>query len=383
MTGSLISRFAIDQGSIVAGPVQASPFIPGSSNVFPKFKETISEAAWELWYFDGVSEVNKAAVVIGVTRNAEGRKQGGFKVQVFAIWPDETTWHRDLFFPESVVSVTAEGDTLGIWRDPSAGCSISFSFSVQANSSRAELIFDVPGVVEGTMGLISLPGDTGIDTRAELGPSVWYVRPIGRAAMTADMTFSSSESKSSRHLSLGPQDGLASGGMDRVWSALSWPQIMTESYYLRARVGPYSMQLMRILSSVETGKQPYSVARLYREGKLICAAQKVLGPGRQNELLDEDSVVVEKVNANRSTDGLTGAYRDQNTGYLVEFVRAADGDRWRFHVRHDRILWNMSTSAPGPNGTGNTGFIESVVGGCNGESFQGVGTGGQCELTQQ
>lgn len=383
MTDSSTSRFAIDQGSSVAGPVQASPFIPGSSNIFPKFKETTNETAWELWYFDGVSEVSKAAIVIGVTRNAEGRKQGGFKVQVFAIWPDETTWYRDLFFPESIVTVTADGDTVGIWRDLSTGCSISFSFSVQADSSKAELMLDVPGAVEGTMTLIALPGDTGLDTRAELGPSVWYVRPIGRAAVTADMTFTSSESTSPRHLSLGSQGRLASGGMDRVWSALSWTQVMTESYYLRATVGPYSMQLMRILSNADSGKQPYSVARLYRDGKLICVAQRVVDAGGQDEMLDEDSVVVGKVYGNASTDGLTGAYRDQNTGYLVEFVRASDGNRWQFHVRHERTLWNMPTSTPGPNGTGNTGFVEAVVGGGEGERFQGVGTGGQCELTQQ
>lgn len=40
----------------------------------------------------------------------------------------------------------------------------------------------------------------------------------------------------------------------------------------------------------------------------------------------------------------------------------------------------MPTSAPEPNATGNTGFIESLVGGLSEEAFSGVGTGGQCEL---
>lgn len=45
----------------------------------------------------------------------KSRKHGGFKVQVFCIWPDETTWHRDLYFPESIITTAAEaaGEVLG------------------------------------------------------------------------------------------------------------------------------------------------------------------------------------------------------------------------------------------------------------------------------
>ena len=141
-------------------------------------------------------------------------------------------------------------------------------------------------------------------------------------------------------------EGGATGGMDRVWSPLSWGQVMTESYYLRAHVGTYAMQIMRIFSDMKSGNQPHTVARLYRDGKLICATQDVV---------DE-------------TDGEVP--RDSPTG-----------QRWTFDVRHERTFWNLPTSAPGPNATGNTGFIESLEGGSQGESFNGVGTGGQCQLS--
>lgn len=74
MADSSTSRFDIDQGSIVAGPVQASPFIPGSSNVFPRFKETIHETAWELWYFDGTGNTGFVEVRVGEWRAFPGRR---------------------------------------------------------------------------------------------------------------------------------------------------------------------------------------------------------------------------------------------------------------------------------------------------------------------
>ena len=78
----------------------------------------------------------------------------------------------------------------------------------------------------------------------------------------------------------------------------------------------------------------------------------------------------------------TGTFRDRNIGYDVEFLQSAESEkRWLFHVRHAKTWWNMPTSAPGPNGTGNTGFVEHVTGGLVGEDYQGVGLGGQCELS--
>lgn len=379
MADSITSHFKIDDNSIALGPVLPSPFVPNSGNTFPKFVETITETAWELWYFDGVSEVDRAAIVIGVTRNSEGRKHGGFKVQIFGIWPDETNWHRDLYFPESVVSTSGEsGDIRGVWRNPTKNSSISFL--VSADCSQAKVTVDVPGVVEGSMSLGALPGDTGLNTRPELGSSVYYVRPIGRASVTADMAFYPPDNTNPRKLSLGFRGCSARGGMDRVWSLFSWSQIMTESYYLRGHVGPYAMQVMRILSNVESGNQPYAVARLYRDEKIVCAAQSVVSVGKCEVL--EDSLVVSKTYEGPSTPGLTGAFRDKNDGYTIEFIQGGiNGQRWQFEVRHDRTLWNMPTSAPGPNATGNTGFVEVIVGGLAGEAFSGIGTGGQCELS--
>ncbi|EFR01670.1 hypothetical protein MGYG_04673 [Nannizzia gypsea CBS 118893] len=382
MADLLTSYFHIGGNSIVPGPVQASEYVTGSSNVFPKYADAITETAWELWHFDGVSEDGRAAVVVSITRNAEGRNKGGFKVQVIAKWPDNSTWHRDLYFPESVVTAAGgeDGNILGVWKDSSSNGSISFN--VSAGALQAELSFDVPDIVNGRMNLTTLAGDQGLDTCPRLGPAVHYVRPIGRASATADMTFSDAEDKSPRRLLLGLDGVKAHGGMDHVWSHSAWPQVMSESYYLRAQVGPYAMQVMRIFSTVQSGKTPYTTARLYRDGGLVCAAQNIVAADESE--ITEDSLAINKVdgpNSDPKASGVAGAFRDKNNGYIVEFAKAnTDGRRWKFQVLHESVLWNIPTSGPGPAATGNTGFIESVLGGMDRESYRGVGTGGQCEL---
>ena len=377
MTEQFESRLNVETEPIILGPVSVLPFIPGSGNVFPKYVDAITQTAWELWFFDGIS-ADKAAIVVGFGRNMEGPRQAPFRCQVLCIWPDESTWHRDMYFSDSIVTTVGDaGDVVGVWKDPIKN--MSASFQVPVDSSWAKLTFAIPGVLEGNVSLTSMPGDTGLNTRPELGSSVNYMRPIGRASVTADLEFYPPESNTSKSL-VWPMEGGATGGMDRVWSPLSWGQVMTESYYLRAHVGTYAMQIMRIFSDMKSGNQPHTVARLYRDGKLICATQDVVD--ETDGEVPGDSLVLSKVLGAPNDAGLTGAFRDKNSGYTVHFIQGGPtGQRWTFDVRHERTFWNLPTSAPGPNATGNTGFIESLEGGSQGESFNGVGTGGQCQLS--
>lgn len=376
---SSLSHFTIDGPFVELGSAPATTFHPGLGNIWPKFPTSISKSSWELWYFDGFSEEDRSAIVVGVNRSAEGRKHGGFKVQIFAIWPDKTTWHRDLYFPESLIlTERGSGDVLGLWQDASKTSSISFR--VPEDQSRAELIFSVPNVVQGSMCLTTLPGDTGLYSRADMGPVACHMRPIARVSVTADITIHVEGSAPPRQLTLGPSGCVARGGVDRSWTALSWPQFMTESYFLHAVAGPYSMQIMYIVSDVAGGTIPYTTSRLYHEGNLVCVAQTVVDIASDNVL--QDSLVLSKRYGEPGTSWLTGAFRDQNIGYDVEFVQGGENaQRWKFRVRHDRALWNKRTSAPGPNSTGNSGFVEAVVGGMVDREYHGVGTGGQCELS--
>ncbi|KLO99473.1 uncharacterized protein FFB20_03036 [Fusarium fujikuroi] len=373
MPAKTVSHLNIET-SISPETVPASPYIPGSGNVFAKFVDAISQTGWELWYFDGVSKDDQSAISIGINRSARGLKHGGFTVQIFAIWPDGHTWHRDLYFPESTVT-SEDGHITGLWEDAGSGGKVSFS--VTRDCSVTMLTFAVPGVVDGTMHLETLPGDSGLETNPELGPRAHIVRPKGRASVKAELSLSSGDNSASERFVLGPS---ANGGMDRIWTLDTWPKVMTESYYLRAQVGPYAMQITRLFSEAESGCKPYTMARLYRDGKLICAANQVLTYEEQD--FSKDSLILSKRYDASSEDVVTGAYRDKNIGYVVEFVaKGTDGQRWMFQVDHERIFWSYPTSAPGPEGTGNTGFIESVIGGADEEAYFGVGIGGQCQLS--
>ncbi|CAN9186010.1 unnamed protein product [Alternaria alternata] len=346
MTEQFESRLNVETEPIVLGPVSVLPFIPGSGNVFPKYVDAITQTGWELWFFDGIS-ADKAAIVY----SASGLMRA----------PGTAT----CTFPDSIVTTVGDaGDVVGVWKDPIKN--MSASFQVPVDSSWAKLTFAIPGVLEGNVSLTSMPGDTGLNTRPELGSSVNYMRPIGRASVTADLEFYPPESNTPKSL-VWPMDGGATGGMDRVWSPLSWGQVMTES-------------IMRIFSDMKSGNQPHTVARLYRDGKLICATQDVVD--ETDGEVPRDSLVLSKVLGAPNDAGLTGAFRDKNSGYTVHFIQGGPtGQRWTFDVRHERTIWNLPTSAPGPNATGNTGFIESLEGGSQGESFNGVGTGGQCQLS--
>ncbi|KAF4335576.1 hypothetical protein FBEOM_10576 [Fusarium beomiforme] len=373
MSGKVISHLNI-KNSISSDTIPASPYIPGSGNLFPKFVNAISQTGWEIWYFDGVSKYDKSAISIGFNRGADGLKHGGFKVQIFTIWPDGHTWHRNLYLPESIVT-SEDGHVIGEWKDPANGSNALFF--VTSDCNLAVLAFSVPGVVDGSVQLETLPGDSGLNTNPELGPSVHHIRPIGRASVKADLSLFSADSSTSEQFALGPS---ATGSTFRIWTLYTWPQIMTESYYLCAQVGPYAIRIMLIFSEAATGCKPYTMASLYRDDKIVCAANQVITYDEHD--FSQDSLVLSKRYDASGGGAVTGAFRDKNIGYIVEFVaKGTAGQRWMFQVDHERIVWSYPTSAPGPEGTGNTGFIESVIGGANEEAYLGVGLAGQCQLS--
>lgn len=93
---------------------------------------------------------------------------------------------------------------------------------------------------------------------------------------------------------------------------------------------------------------------------MVCTAQDAVA-----EEIDEckgDYVIVKKVDGH-DEDAVRGQFRDRNVGYSIEFVQQGakkEKKHWKFAVRHSRGWWNLPTCAPGPNGTGNSGFLESL-----------------------
>ncbi|KAJ5188376.1 hypothetical protein N7491_004701 [Penicillium cf. griseofulvum] len=181
--------------SLVTGPVPIEPLDCDSGNVYPKMKDRINDTAWELWYFDGGTEDGKTAITISFFRDARGLRDGGFRTQIFAMWPDGTKRNIELFFAESIV--TAEGyspvqaEVHGVWK--TVDDAASATFTVAANLSTATLNFSVPNKVSGTLEMRATSGSkAGLPSTEEealLSPGMYYMRPISLAEVSVDLTF--------------------------------------------------------------------------------------------------------------------------------------------------------------------------------------------------
>ncbi|KAL1875157.1 hypothetical protein Daus18300_003225 [Diaporthe australafricana] len=413
----LVSHLNISDDPTVSGPVTPDPFIPNDANIFPKFIHNIDRSCWELWQFDAVSAEDDTAVSFSFYRAPGNLEKGGFHVDINAIWPDGSKWATTLLFEESTVTSGGQPDivfnhenqeasfqnvTTGIWR--STASKTSASFNIANDLSIATVRLDCPSRVTGTVHLTALrargssssSNSTGADGRlpateeeALLAPSIYYLFPMGPATAAIDLAFTEGPNGESgaalKQIVARPGDG-ARGSIVRGWSVLSFPQMLSDAYYLNAAVGPYMLQLIRIESAASAGGQPHTLTRLYRDNKLVFAAQDVshatAGSGGEPR---GNAVVVTKVMAgDPGPEGIAAAFRDKNIGRSIELIEkdgAARGRRWLFQVRHRRAWWSEPTSALGVAGPGKSGFIETVFGGLEGEEpFQGPGLAGQLQI---
>ncbi|KAI0424992.1 hypothetical protein F5Y09DRAFT_352803 [Xylaria sp. FL1042] len=385
-----VSQLSI-YNSIVHGPVSTGHFTANDSNLFPKMCDQINETSWELWYLDGISMVDGGeAFAMGLTRDARGAKQGGFRIEVHALFSDRTNLSLELLFTESIFVQREDGIITGTWHSPDREEAGKVVLQVSADLSSATVQFRVAGKIVGAVELTrrsQTPMLPSKEEEAQLGPGVHYLRGLSLAAVTADLVFESDANKPGpRKLSLRTNDQ-AVGGMDRLWAAATWPQLISESYHLRASCGPYDLHVMMIRSTSATGKVPYVSARLYKNKQIVCLASK--GFVEQLSSCDQDYLVARRMYGEQK-DAVRGGFRDSNIGYTLEFSRRTSGnipEHWKFEIRNVRGWWNLPTSQPGPNSTGNSSFIVKVVGGllsmdegANCEAYVGYGGSGQVEL---
>lgn len=216
-----------------------------------------------------------------------------------------------------------------------------------------------------------------------MAPDAYWMRPIAIADATVDITFYSKTpggETTSRRMII-DKDQRATGGVDRSWEPMPWMKVMTDSYFLRAKAGPYVMQVVQLVGRPEQNYELYATARLYRDGKLVCTPLRALQANDSAaDKGDDDAIVVENLDEG---GGVPAVFRHKNVGCRMEF-RSGDpnGQRWSFEARHHRAWWSKPSSPPGPNATGYAGFVVSVAGGPIGsaESFRGWGIAGQADM---
>lgn len=406
----VISHLTVSGDSIVSGPVMPDPFIPNDSNIFPKFIHHIDHSCWELWQFDAVSANGDTAVSLSFYRDTRTLEKGGFHVDINAIWPDGSKWGTMLLFEESTVTsrgqpgiaseykhedAFVQSTMTGTWTSKTS--KTVANFAIAEDLSFAIVTLHCPSSVTGTVHLTALGAQAGsksigadgrlpaTDREGLLAPSIYYLFPMGPASASVDLTFTDPDLSpdSLRHVVC--RENGAWGSIVRGWSALSFPQMLSDAYYVNAAVGPYMIQLIHILSSASAGGLPHTLARLYRDNKLVFAAQDALSAAGSDGELHGNEIVVKKVMAgDMGPQGIAAVFRDKNIGRNIELIEkgeAVNGRRWLFQARHRRAWWSEPTSAQGVNGPGKSGFIEIVSGGVEGEEdFQGPALAGQLQI---
>ena len=55
------------------------------------------------------------------------------------------------------------------------------------------------------------------------------------------------------------------GGMVRGWSGKAWPTFLNDAYYVVAQVGPYNLQMLRILGTADKRGDPQAITKIMAE----------------------------------------------------------------------------------------------------------------------
>lgn len=375
-------KSSFTNSSIVSGDVKETEFFPDSANLHPKFSDKFPKTAVEVWLFDALANDGGDAFTVSFLRDSLV-SPNGFRVTINATCGDGTNWTHQLVAPVSTVTTKglseSQGLVTGSWSSlEGEEDAFSATFEVAENLSNATVKFDIPGKIKGSLKLFSKGYDClpKAEDEAKASSNLFWMRPVAMASASLDVTMFTDNSEPKR-MNITAEDG-GYGGIDRSWEGMPWTMAVTDSLFVRAHAGPYVMQVMRLIGRPEKNYEATATARLYCNGKLICAAQRIVDPHAVAASEEHPGLTVEKLD---DGEGLPAPFRSNQVGYRIEFLAGA---KWSFELRHSRAWWAWPTSKPGPGGTGSSAFIVSVKGGLvgSGDTWNGWGMDGQVEMPE-
>lgn len=379
-----ISSFHIGT-SIVETPAPPAEFFPNSGNLFPKYPDEFPKHAVEVWLFDALTSNGGDAFTVSFLRDNMAAPSG-FRVAFNASWADGENCTQNLVLPISRVinegADASKGRLKGEWRAEEAS-GPSATFEVDAELDSALVTFNAPGRITGTLKLASreyqcLPL-TAAEASVGTGAEIFWMRPVAMANAQLDICITTSTGTSKLMFISKEQGGY--GGVERSWESMPWMKAVTDSLFVRAQAGPYVLNVMRLVGRPEDNYPNTTSARLYRDGKLVCAPQRVVEAIHglsTSQLGKENALVFGKVFDGKGTPA---TFRHKNTGYKLDFL--ADS-KWSFELWHGREWWRFPTSKPGPGATGSSAFVVTVKGGLvgSGDIHEGFGMAGQVEMPE-
>ncbi|KAK3181751.1 hypothetical protein K4F52_006967 [Lecanicillium sp. MT-2017a] len=218
-----------------------------------------------------------------------------------------------------------------------------------------------------------------------MAATLFNTRPVAHASAVANLTFFMDNGQSERKLQL-DTNHKAIGGLERLWSPLSFNKIVSEYLYVRAQAGPYCILAMEMTDKPERNRDISVSARLYYEGQLVCSPQNKCSSDKSGDTLHVERIYDQDATLTDATgdhmQNIRGVFKDGTIAHRLKFSSAAANKTWCFELRHKRPWWSIPTSPPGPDATGLSGFIDAVTGGeiesC--EQYHGIGRSGQAQM---
>ncbi|KAH8745401.1 hypothetical protein BGZ57DRAFT_975461 [Hyaloscypha finlandica] len=365
--------------SIATNSIPPTPFIPGSSNLFPKWPSQLDADSWDEWQFQAMSADGSIAIAVVFFRHTINAP-AGFRVGMNASWAssnndkeEDAVWYGPVILPRSIITSDA-ANTTGVWRTEDNSESISFEIS--ADLSRAVVSLDVPGKVTGTLTFKSHSLDLP-QTEAETKASVfWWLRPIAMAGVDANLTFFPQRKGTiengmgayeigGRELKLRSDKG-SFGSFDRAWAVAPPHKALSHNWYIWGKTGRYFISIVWMMGRPVAEGVLHGSARLYCDGELVCKTEEAVAASEGGG----QTFSVEYLEGG----GLTGSFPPKNVGHRVIFEGGEK--KWEFEFRHERLWYEMPIGPPRPGRTGVSGFLVSVSGSGlvgSAESVQGTG----------
>ena len=371
--------------SIVNSRAPPATFYPESGNLFPKYTDEFPKHAVEVWRFDALAKDGGDAFTVSFFRDNVA-SPNGFRVVINVSWANGQTWSHDLEVPVSSVINEGEdpskGFVIGEWRSEEKD-GPSAAFQITPDLENAVVSFNIPDKITGSLSLFTkwyrdLPTT---EDEANLGTNanIFWMRPMTVAHAHVDVRIRTDTWQQKNMLLNNDHGGY--GGMERSWESMPWKKAVTDSLFVRAQVGPFVLNVMFLVGRQEENYPKTTSARLYHNGTLVCAAQRVVDPEHglsAEQLTKENALVLEK---SFDGEGIPATFRSKNTGYKLKFLSYL---QWSFELQHEREWWKFPTNKSGLENTGDSTFIVKVKGGSAGseEVHEGFGMVSQVEMPE-
>jgi hypothetical protein len=250
----------------IEGPVEFSQS-PLEHPEQPKILPAINNTAWEQWEFGSVSETGMSGFMVAFSRDASYAffGQGNLRVKFYMSNSDGSVIQELDYLSESTIS-TCDQYVKGVFNSSNR----MYSFHITRDMKYAQLSFTSPQI-QGYINLTEVtplyladgtiwPSETtNTADSLKLTPGLFLSQPMAGARAVVDATLRSG--KRIRFTGI--------GGHLRLWANDGWFKLCDGWHFVRAAVGPYTLNYWEPVSRVENSTMHYAAYLFHNEELLV------------------------------------------------------------------------------------------------------------------